>query len=222
VAVSNLDAVVAAALPRLKIFPLPSAVLLPGTVLPLHIFEPRYREMVNDALATDRVLALAMLEPGHEAEYAGRPPIRSVCGAGVIIQEEKLSGGRLNILLRGVARASILEEHPPERRYREAKAQLLEEIPSQRPASLDLLRRFLFALAPRMSKDESTALLTAAARAESASDLADTAAAILLGDVQARQAMLETRETDRRIDALMAAASATLLQSTAPDGGLKH
>src|SRR4051794_11957962 len=108
---------VAPALRQLKIFPLPTAVLLPGAVLPLHIFEPRYRKMVGDALATDRVLAMGMLDAGWEADYHGRPRVRPVVGVGRILEEERLADGRYNIQLVGVTRALIEEELPPDEPY---------------------------------------------------------------------------------------------------------
>ncbi|MGZ6161870.1 MAG: LON peptidase substrate-binding domain-containing protein, partial [Myxococcaceae bacterium] len=66
----------------LKVFPLPSAVLFPNTVLPLVIFEPRYRSLVKSALAGDKVMAMAQLEPGYEGSYSGRPRMRPMICAG--------------------------------------------------------------------------------------------------------------------------------------------
>ena len=92
----------------LKVFPLPSAVLFPHAALPLHIFEPRYRDLVRDALAGDKVMALAQLEPGWESQYGERPPLQPMLCAGLIIWHEELPDGRYNILLQGVARARLL------------------------------------------------------------------------------------------------------------------
>ena len=100
-----------AALGRLKVFPLPKAVLLPGSGLPLHVFEPRYRALVEEALESDRVMAVARLAPGWESAYEGRPRLMPVAGAGVIEEHEKLPDGRFNILVRGVARVRIRGEH---------------------------------------------------------------------------------------------------------------
>ena len=61
--------------PTIPIFPLPNAVLFPNVFLPLHIFEPRYREMVADALQGDRIIGMVLLRPGWEADYDGRPAI---------------------------------------------------------------------------------------------------------------------------------------------------
>jgi Lon protease-like protein len=110
---------------RLPLFPLPGVVLLPGTLLPLHIFEPRYRAMVADALEGDRMIGMAMLKPGWE--QAGEPPpIYPVGGAGEIVESEDLEDGRSNILLEGRFRYRVLEEDRPSP-YRLAR---VEEIPA--------------------------------------------------------------------------------------------
>jgi Lon protease-like protein len=65
-----------------RLFPLPNVVLYPHVMQPLHIFEERYREMLEDALAGDKLIAMAMLEPGWEADYDSRPPISpDACGS---------------------------------------------------------------------------------------------------------------------------------------------
>jgi len=103
----------------LPIFPLPNVVLFPGVFLPLHIFEPRYREMVADALASDRMIGMVLLRPGWQHEYEGRPPIYPIGCSGVITHVETLPDGRYNIVLRGVERFRILEEDDG-RNYRRA------------------------------------------------------------------------------------------------------
>jgi Lon protease-like protein len=94
----------------LPLFPLPNVVLFPGVFLPLHIFEPRYRVMTEDALAGDRMIGMALLKPGFEAEYEGRPPIYAVGCAGLITHAERLADGRFNIVLQGVERFRVREE----------------------------------------------------------------------------------------------------------------
>ena len=79
---------------RIPLFPLPDVVLLPGTLLPLHIFEPRYRAMVADALAGDRTIGMAMIRPGRESS-GPTPKIHPVGGAGRIVEAEELSDDRL-------------------------------------------------------------------------------------------------------------------------------
>jgi Lon protease-like protein len=94
----------------LPLFPLPNVVLFPNVFLPLHIFEPRYREMVADALASDRMIGMVLLKPGWQHGYEGRPPVYPIGCSGVITHVERLEDGRYNIVLRGVERFRILEE----------------------------------------------------------------------------------------------------------------
>ena len=96
--------------PTIPIFPLPNAVLFPNVFMPLHIFEPRYREMVADALAGDRIIGMVLLKPGFEANYEGRPPVYPVGCAGVITHSESLPDGRFNIVLRGIEKFRVTAE----------------------------------------------------------------------------------------------------------------
>ena len=90
------------------LFPLPNIVLFPRAALPLHIFEPRYRRMTEDALRYDRLIAMALLKPGWEERYHGNPEVHPIACAGVIEDEATLPDGRFNIRLRGLARVEIL------------------------------------------------------------------------------------------------------------------
>jgi hypothetical protein len=89
------------------VFPLPDVVLFPHVSLPLHIFEPRYRALVEDALQGDRIIVMAILKPGWEDDYNGSPEVFPVACAGLIEDEARLPDGRLNIRLRGLTRVSI-------------------------------------------------------------------------------------------------------------------
>ena len=93
--------------PTIPIFPLPNVVLFPNVFLPLHIFEPRYRAMVGDALAGDRIIGMSLLQPGYEADYEGRPAVYPIGCAGVITHAERLADGRYNIVLRGIEKFRI-------------------------------------------------------------------------------------------------------------------
>jgi uncharacterized protein len=84
----------------LPLFPLPNVVLFPNVFLPLHIFEPRYREMVADALASDRMIGMVLLRPGWERNYEGRPPVYPIGCSGVMTHAERLRDGRYDIVLR--------------------------------------------------------------------------------------------------------------------------
>ena len=110
-----------------RLFPLPNLVLFPSVIQPLHIFEPRYRQMMGDALDDDRLLALVLLRPGWEEDYHLRPPVHAVACLGAIANEECLADGRYNFLLHGLQRVRIVEELPVEKLYRCARVELLEE-----------------------------------------------------------------------------------------------
>src|SRR6187455_1781223 len=94
----------------IPIFPLPDVVLFPDVDRPLHIFEPRYRAMVADALKGDRIIGMVLLQPGHEAEYEGRPPVYPVGCAGIITDVQELPDGRFNLVLRGFAKFRVISE----------------------------------------------------------------------------------------------------------------
>jgi Lon protease-like protein len=96
--------------PTIPLFPLPNVVLFPGVFLPLHIFEPRYRTMTEEALEGDRLIGMVLLKPGYEAEYEGRPPIYPIGCSGLITHAERLADGRFNIVLQGLERFRVREE----------------------------------------------------------------------------------------------------------------
>jgi uncharacterized protein len=112
--------------PTIPIFPLPNVVLFPNVFLPLHIFEPRYRAMVADAVRGDRIIGMTLLQPGFEADYERRPPIYPIGCAGVITHSEPLADGRFNIVLRGMEKFRITAEDTS-RTYRLATVEALPE-----------------------------------------------------------------------------------------------
>ena len=112
--------------PTLPLFPLPTVVLFPNVFLPLHIFEPRYRKMVADAMAGDRMIGMVLLRPGWEADYEGRPAIYPVGCAGLITFSEGHADGRYNIVLRGLQKFRVRDEEGSEP-YRVARIEPLVE-----------------------------------------------------------------------------------------------
>ena len=124
----------------IPIFPLPNVVLFPNVFLPLHIFEPRYRAMLADALAGDRIIGMTLLMPGYEADYEGRPAVYRVGCAGVITHSERLPDGRSNVVLRGIEKFRILEEDSS-REYRLAHIDALPETPGDSEKTLLKQRR---------------------------------------------------------------------------------
>jgi Lon protease-like protein len=113
--------------PEIPLFPLPEVVLFPGVTRPLLIFEPRYREMVADALAGDRLIGMVLLRPGYEKDYEGRPPIQDVGCAGTIEKYERLPDGRYVILLRGLTTFRVMGEDQ-RKPYRLARVQAVPEL----------------------------------------------------------------------------------------------
>jgi Lon protease-like protein len=131
-----------------RLFPLPSVVLFPSIVQPMHIFELRYRELMKDALAGDRLIAIAHLLPGWQKNYEGRPPIGPTICIGQIASHTELPDGRFNLLLAGKQRARITRELPPDRPFRLAHADLLfDEYPAagaaERPRLTERLHELL-------------------------------------------------------------------------------
>jgi uncharacterized protein len=108
------------------LFPLPNVVLFPKAILPLHIFEPRYRTMMADALQGGQTLCMALLQPGWEADYHGSPAVRPVACVGRVVQHQRLDDGRYNIALHGEAKVAI-EGFTQEEPYRIARIRALGE-----------------------------------------------------------------------------------------------
>ena len=116
---------------EVPLFPLPNVVLFPAALLPLHIFEPRYRAMFGDALEGDRLIGMVMLRPGWEKNYEGTPPVYPVGCAGFITHADRLPDGRFNVILCGLEKFRILGERrvgDGENPYRMARIESIEEI----------------------------------------------------------------------------------------------
>jgi len=112
---------------RVPIFPLPNVVLFPHVTLPLHIFEPRYRTMIEEALKGDRMVAMVLLKPGWESGYDGTPEVFQIGCAGLIEDEVRLPDGRFNIRLRGLSRIEI-REFVQDQPYRIASVRMLIDL----------------------------------------------------------------------------------------------
>ena len=110
----------------IPLFPLDRGHLLPQQIVPLHIFEPRYRQMITHALDGAGQIAMAMFDSRDwKKDYHGRPELRDAVCIGQIGQHERLPDGRFNVILQGICRARIVEESPgsSERLYRQALLQ---------------------------------------------------------------------------------------------------
>lgn len=112
---------------KVRLFPLPNLVLFPHVMQPLHIFEPRYRCLLEDALASDRLIAMALLAPGWESDYEGRPPLCPMACLGRITTYHRLDDGTYNLLLLGLQRVRLVKENEPCKAYREAEVALCDD-----------------------------------------------------------------------------------------------
>ena len=135
----------------IPIFPLPTVVLLPGEVLPLHIFEPRYVEMIRDSIASHHVIGMVEVMPGFENDLPGSPPVRDVGCVGFIASHEELPDGRYLLWLFGLERFRIEEEPDANTQYRQARVRY-EPTPEspKRLAEIRPLRQELRSLLPRL------------------------------------------------------------------------
>lgn len=204
----------------LPIFPLPDLTFFPHTMLPLHIFEARYRAMITDCLARDRRLAVVGLRPGYEASYAGRPPVYEIAGVGRIVRWERLATGRYNLLLRGETRARIDRELPADTLYRMVAATPLSDTGSERatvPALASRVkarcRQILAAVGPSGADLQATVDAL-----EQPGELCDQVASALVPSPAMRQALLEDLDVERRLERL-ATALDELLSHLTGEGG---
>ncbi len=204
------------ALAALKVFPLHGVAVLPGTPAPFHVFEPRYRALVGDALAGDRILAVPALF-GKSDVHALRPPLRAICGAGIIEAEERYPDGRFDIVVRGVARVQLLEELPRAKLYREFRAQILEDrLPAGGPATLESelegLRQLVVDLSTKLpSESGATQLAEAVAQMKDPSSIVDLVAAAAVSEPDARQRILEEADVSRRLELVLGEVAGVVL-----------
>lgn len=189
---------------EIPIFPLPDLVFFPHTLLPLHIFEPRYRQMIADCLDGVRRLAVVMLKPGWGRDYEGSPPVCPVAGAGEIVECERLADGRYNILLQGKHRIRIEEELPSAKLYRVVRAVILEDRePPEGSAALkpgieSLMSAYLRLLEILGRKDSRLRGLKQEPFAPG--PLIDRVASVAVPDPRVRQRLLETLDLQARLD----------------------
>jgi Lon protease-like protein len=189
------------------LFPLPNVVLFPRAVLPLHIFEQRYKAMTAQALDSDGQIAMALLKPGWERDYYSRPAIEHVVCVGRILTHERLPDGKYNFLLEGQTRAKFVQEIVVDLSYRIAKLEPLTETPTMEidlvtqrqrladifndrlPSSMSLVKQFRQMLTSPMST----------------ADVADLIAFNLLDDVQEKQRLLAEVNVTHRVNRVIRA-----------------
>ena len=173
---------------------------------PLHVFEPRYRELAADALASDRYIAMALLRPGWQQDYAGSPEVHSVACLGRIIAEQQLPDGRYNLLLRGMSRVQIVQEIPHTKLYRKARVDLLVDVEVEKSRTSRSLRRKLGLLAPRWFGKQKQVLAQIRKLVKSElplGALCDIFAFALSLDVEFKQELLDELDVGKRVERLL-------------------
>lgn len=110
-----------------RLFPLPDLVMFPGNALPLHIFESRYVEMLEDALQHDQLITMATLLPGHDHDYHSRPPIAPVVCISEVTTHRRTDEGTYNLMIVGLQRARVANEVEPVRSFRRASVELFDD-----------------------------------------------------------------------------------------------
>ncbi len=196
-----------------RLFPLPNLVLFPHAILPLHIFEPRYRQMTEDALAGDQLVTIVQVKPMLQgASWTEPVPTMEVGCVGRIVQHERLPDGRFNFLLLGCKRVRLTQELPSPKLYRIAEATVLED---QEPSTGvkarrdELIDRFLtvFEETHRLEPDLSQLLKSGL----SLGVLSDIIAHTLDLPASVKQSLLDDVRVDDRVSALF-----TILQDFLP------
>lgn len=189
-----------------RLFPLPNLVLFPYAVQPLHVFEPRYRQMTRHALAADRLIAMVLLRPGWEADYEGRPPVHAVACVGRIVAEQLLDDGRYNLLLRGLRRVRLLDEVAGDALYRTARAELLTDTPPAEGPRRQELRLRLLRTVPAWFAGQAEVIAQFRKMFAGALDLGalcDILSFHLPLDVEFKQTLLATLEVEARVRRLL-------------------
>jgi hypothetical protein len=184
----------------IPIFPLPNVVLFPSVFLPLHIFEPRYREMLSDALRGDRIIGMVLLKGGRD-DIEEPPPVYPIGCAGLVSHAETLPDGRSNIILRGLQRFRIVEE-ATDLAYRRAQVEALPEVTSDTArAEIRATRsRLESLLAGRLETTGGEAMVPGDMGDE---DLVNTLAQYLDFEPVEKQALLEREDAASRSRALV-------------------
>lgn len=187
----------------IPLFPLPTVVLFPGVLLPLHIFEERYRQMTKDALSGKRVIGMMLLQKGWEKDYEGALPVFPVGCLGEIVQEESLAEGRFNIVLHGTSRFHLTREVRRDTPYRQGSVTLLDNVAREEEREpLEDLRRKVLSLCTEILMEMKLTELLPYTSSLAAAQLFDTAAFYLNMPVEKKQELLSELDLLKRGKAL--------------------
>jgi ATP-dependent Lon protease len=193
------------ALRRLPLFPLEDVVLFPHSMIPLHIFEARYRKMVRDVLGSNRLVAISLQLEKESLEEGNIPRVANVASVGELVLAQELPDGRFNLVVRGRARIGIDEELPSDEPYRLIAAHEIPDDPAIEATDIDEADAALRALVTGLAEsipDGGELLKHVAAAQDTPAALANVVAASLIADAKARQRLLETTDVFQRLERL--------------------
>jgi ATP-dependent Lon protease len=193
------------ALRRLPLFPLEDVVLFPHSMIPLHIFESRYRKMVRDVLGSNRLLAISLQLEKENPNDGNVPRVAVVASVGELVLAQELPDGRFNLVVRGRARIGIDEELPSDEPYRLIAAHEIPDDSAEERADIDEADSALRALVTGLAEsipDGGDLLKHVAAAQDTPAALANVVAASLIADSQTRQHLLETTDVFQRLERL--------------------
>jgi Lon protease-like protein len=195
---------------RARLFPLPNLVLFPHVVQPLHVFEPRYRQMTADALGDDRLIALALLKPGWE-DAGACPALHGTACLGRVVADQLLPDGRYNLLLRGLSRVRIVKEIDSGKMFRAARVEVISDRPPPLTEAKQLRQQLAEVVLPRFA--------AAGPALEQLRDLfqgelplgalCDILGFALPVDIEHKQALLDQVDVALRVGLLLTALEAT-------------
>ncbi len=187
---------------KVPIFPLSNVVLFPNVLLPLHIFENRYRKMLKDALEGEKIITMALLKPGWETQYFNNPQIFDIACMGRIVSTENMPDGRSNIVLYGLKRVK-LEEIEVDYPYRMANVSIKEDIID---GNEEIYRKHLEELLNKWNntlgedqKDHRIEINTALGLDR----LTDSLASLVVSNIFDRQSLLEEQNAVRRAEMII-------------------
>lgn len=204
----------------LPVFPLPQIVFFPHSRLPLHIFEPRYRELIQHAREDDLPIMMGHLPSERTLDEHGRPHFLAVGGVGFMERCEELPDGRFLIELAGLSRVKVVQEHDPAFLYRRAEVEILESFSTNETAEEDNIQVMqmvvagLRALNPKVAEYLSKLIQ----ESRSSSALSDALAAAIVSDPEERQRLIEELDVTKRIESVTHRLSELLAIASQPDG----
>lgn len=199
-------------LARLPVFPLPRVVFFPGTALPLHLFEPRYTEMIEDCLDSGcSAMAVALLAPGWEVRYEGNPEMHEIAGAGRIVAHQRQADGTHDVILHGLDRVRLRELPNEGHAYRCARAELIDDFGAVSSSDVLAMMACATRVAAKVRERQPDFALQVSA------DLAPARAADVVADQLVvnpveRQRILETSDVRERVGLVTESVASLLAQ----------